>query len=72
METTRFGGNVYINNNINLFISRNAQSSPFTQTFVRGQVFNEKNRDEKQKEMSRRQIFLNKRRANNFISPEEL
>ncbi len=40
METTRIGGNVYINNNINLFISRNAEANAFGQIYVRGQVLN--------------------------------
>ena len=60
---TRVGGNVYINNNINLFISKNAE--PFAQTFVRGQVAGKEGG-------SRRQMFLNKRRANNFIQHEPL
>lgn len=65
MEAARLGGgNVYINNNINLFISR----QPEEQTFVRGQLPHNKNQD---KDLSRRQIFLNKRRANNFMVSEE-
>lgn len=63
MEAARLGGgNVYINNNINLFINR----QPEGQTFVRGQLPH-KNQD---KDLSRRQFFLNKRRANNFLAPE--
>lgn len=60
---TRMGGNVYINNNINLFISKN--NEPFSQTFVRGQVAEKEGG-------SRRQMFLNKRRANNFMAHEHL
>ncbi len=64
MEAARLGGgNVYINNNINLFISRPSEG----QTFVRGQLPN-KNQD---RDLSRRQIFLNKRRANNFMASED-
>lgn len=63
LESARIGGNVYINNNINLYISKNAEMNPFGQTYIRGQVLQEK----KEKDLSRRQIFLNKRRANNFV-----
>jgi hypothetical protein len=61
--TTRLGGNVYINNSINLFISR----QPEPQTFVRGQVA-----PESKEGLTRRQMFLSRRRANNFLPPEDL
>lgn len=66
------GGNVYINNNINLYISK-VNDGSFGQTFIRGQVIHDKNKEQnlKDKEMSRRQIFLNKRRANNFTIDSE-
>ncbi len=68
LESARIGGNIYINNNINLYISKNADISPFGKTYVRGQILQDKaNKAEKQKDLSRRQIFLNKRRANNFM-----
>ena len=68
VETRVLGGNFYINNNINLFISR---GESFGQTFVRGQVRDKEGKSsEKEKEGSRRQIFLNRRRANNFIELE--
>lgn len=42
MEAARLGGNVYINNNINLYISKNVEMNPFGQTFVRRQVTQDK------------------------------
>lgn len=71
LETSRMGGNVYINNNINLYISRQPEEQ-FGQTFIRGQVEKKVEEKDKEKELSRRQLFLNKRRANNFVLPEEL
>jgi hypothetical protein len=66
LESARIGGNVYINNNINLYISKNAELNPFGQTYIRGQVLHEK----KERDLSRRQVFLNKRRANNFVAED--
>jgi hypothetical protein len=66
LESARIGGNVYINNNINLYISKNVETNPFGQTYIRGQV-QEKHKNEKEKDLSRRQMFLSKRRANNFF-----
>lgn len=56
------GGNVYINNNINLYISKNTDLNPIAPTHIRGQV------QKSDKQINRRQIFMNKRRSNNFIS----
>lgn len=68
LESARIGGNIYINNNINLYISKNAEMNPFSQSYIRGQVLHERPKEDK--ETNRRQIFLNKRRANNFLGEE--
>jgi hypothetical protein len=73
VESARQGGNVYINNNINLYISKNVEMGSFGQTFVRGQLAHEKEQERaEEKEVSRRQIFLNKRRGNNFMAPVDM
>lgn len=70
LESARIGGNIYINNNINLYISKNAEMNPFSQSYIRGQVLHERPKEKEDKETNRRQIFLNKRRANNFVGEE--
>lgn len=59
---------MYINNNINFYISKNAESNPYAKTYLKAQA-NSKRKEEK--DLDRRQIFLNKRRANNFVEEIE-
>ena len=54
-ETTKIGGNIFINNNINLFISKDNLSGNGLETKIKG--------DKTVYEISRRQNFINKRKA---------
>lgn len=63
VSSARQGGNVYINNNINLYISKNVEMTGFGQTYVRGQLAQERG----EAEMGRRQLFANRRRGSSFV-----
>lgn len=61
METTKIGGNIFINNNINLFISKDNIESNNNNN---GKALTTKMKGDKTVyEISRRQNFINKRKA---------
>lgn len=63
METSKFGGgNIFINNNINLFISKDSKEEKNN-----GKELNTKNGEKTVYEIGRRQNYMNKRRAHNSV-----
>lgn len=61
VETTKIGGNIFINNNINLFISKDSLDE--------GGLNTKRKDDRTMFEVSKRQSFINKRRAQNNNIP---